>query len=275
MKKKDGNEAKILQCFQNYAGPVVDFLNKSNINYFTLTPDPRYHPIQARDLFNIAKFSLMQYNQTDEASRIKSIENQENIKFPVPGYYSGIEKVFFLDKEKKDITSYNKTKKFMMVLNEGGNGGLKRGPLLKEYILDFFPDIEVYGKWEDKWYDDSRFKGPLKFNELQKVLSEVKYTFIIPIEKGWVTAKFWEMINYGIIPFMHPYYDDQKHIPCPEFLRVKNPQDLHNKIEFLEKNPEEYKKLLLQLNDMLKDEYYNGDYINKTIMDGVKKIIKK
>jgi hypothetical protein len=272
IKKKTGEDAKILYCFSNYAGPVVDYLNKSSINYFTLTVDPRYHPIPARDLINAAKFSLMQYDQNYVAKHIQSIQNQSEIEEVIPGWYSGIETVFFLDKEKKDITTYNKTKKMMIVLNEGGNGGLKRGPMLKEYVLDYFPDIEIYGKWDDKWYEDTRFKGPVKFNDLQKMLPEVKYTFIIPIAKGWVTAKFWEMVNYGIIPFMHPYYDDQKHIPCPDFIRVNSPQELHQKIDYLESNPSEYRKLLQQLNDMLKPEYYDGTFINKVIMNAVQKV---
>jgi hypothetical protein len=80
------------------------------------------------------------------------------------------------------------------------------------------------------------------------------------------------MVNYGIIPFMHPYYDDQKHIPCPDFIRVNSPQELHQKIDYLESNPSEYRKLLQQLNDMLKPEYYDGTFINKVIMNAVQKV---
>ena len=272
LKKNDGTYCSPLEMFKNYAGPIVYYLNQSNIKYFTLGPDPRYIPIPAMDLINREQFVLSQYDYMENIKHITTLEDHTIIDRQIPISYSGIEKVFFLDREKKNITKIPKNKKMLIVLNEGGNGGLKRGPMLKEYILDNFKDIEIYGKWSDKWYEDKRFKGPKKFNELQELLSDVKYTFIIPIQKGWVTAKFWEMINYGIIPFMHPYYDQQKHIPCPDFLRVNSPEELLEKINYLEDNPEEYKKLLNELSLMLKDEYYDGTFINNLIIDGINKL---
>lgn len=272
LKKKDGSYCKMLECFKNYAGPVVHYLNKSGIDYFTLTMDPRYHPIEAKDLYNVEKFSLSQYDYEPLSEHIISEEDHTLVQTTVPTYYSDIEKIFFIDKELKDITNMKKTKKFMIVLNEGGNGGLSRGKILEEYILNNFKDIEIYGKWKDKWYEDKRFKGPKKFNDLQELLPQVKYTFIIPIQEGWVTAKFWEMINYGIIPFMHPYYDQQKHIKCDDFLRVNSPEELLEKIDFLEKNPQSYKELLHGLQDLLKEEYYSGKHLNDTIMEGVRRL---
>ena len=126
----------------------------------------------------------------------------------------------------------------------------------------------------NKEYSLTKISKLLNLNRgrLSNYLKDVKYTFIIPIQKGWVTAKFWEMINYGIIPFMHPYYDQQKHIPCPDFLRVNSPEELLEKINYLEDNPEEYKKLLNELSLMLKDEYYDGTFINNLIIDGINKL---
>ncbi|MFW6009583.1 MAG: hypothetical protein ACOCP8_10005 [archaeon] len=276
VKKKNGEPAKMLQCFKNYAGPIVDYLNKSNIPYFTLVPDPRYNPIQAKDLANRPLYGLSQYNGTYTSEHIKSFNDYNYINSEESITYDGIEKVFFLDKEKQDIYDIDKTIKFMIVLNEGGNGGLKRGPILDEYILEYFDDIEIYGKWKTKKYkEDERFKGALKFMDLQEKLPSVKYTFIIPIEEGWATSKFWEMINYGIIPFMHPYYDKQRNIDCPGFLRINSPKELREKIDFLENNPNEYKKLLNQLSEMLKDDYYNGNFMNNIIMKNINKIINK
>ena len=272
LKKQDGNFYSTLDVFKKYVGPITYYENMAKIPFFTLGPDPRYVPIGARDLIYRESFVLSQYNTTGSVKHMTSEIDQTLITEEIPVKYSGIEKVFFLGKERKDITTIPKNKKIMIVLNEGGNGGLKRGPLLKEYILDNFEDVEVYGQWSEEWLSDSRFKGPKKFMELQSMLSDVKYTFIIPIQKGWVTAKFWEMINYGIIPFMHPFYDQQKHIPCPDFIRVNSPQELMEKIDYLENNPEEYKKLLVQLYNMLKVEYYDGTFINNVIMNGINKL---
>ncbi len=104
------------------------------------------------------------------------------------------------------------------------------------------------------------------------MLPRVKYTFCIPIKKGWVTAKFWEMAHYGIIPFLHPTYDDQKHLDVPDFIRVKDSKDLFNKIKFLEENPKAYAELRDRLDEMLKEEYYDGSYMNNLLINGLYEI---
>lgn len=259
--------AKVLECFEGYVGPIVNYLNISNTPYFTLTPDPRYHPIRARDLYNIAQFSLSQFNGNGKVKHIKNYEDQSYLFSNVETTYNALETVFLLNKKPIDISTIEKTKKFMIVLNEGCNGGLKRGPMLKEYVLNHIDDVEIYGKWSDEWYEDQRFKGPKKFEDLQLMLPEVKYTFIIPIEKGWTTAKYCEMLHYGIIPFMHPYYDSQMNLGDLKFLRVNNSKELFDRIEYLENNPEKRIKLLKKLQEsLLKSEYYNGQHLNNLIM---------
>ena len=157
--------------------------------------------------------------------------------------------------------------KFMIVCNEGRPSRYKD---LKKYILDNVEDVDIYGKWDEKILNnDERFKGPKKFNDLQAMLPNVKYTFCIPIKKGWCTAKFWEMAHYGIIPFLHPTYDEQNNLKCPDILRIKDSQDLFDKIELLENNKEFYNNLREELNNMLKNEYYDGTYLNDRIMNEV------
>ena len=179
--------------------------------------------------------------------------------------------VFFSDETVTDSDPSEKSIKFMIVCNEGRPS---RYPDLKKYILDNVQDVDIYGKWEEETIGaDKRFKGPKKFNDLQEMLPRVKYTFCIPIKKGWVTAKFWEMAHYGIIPFLHPTYDEQNNLKCPEFLRVKDAKDLFKKIEFLENNPEAYDILRKNLDSMLKDEYYDGSYLNNLTMKTLREII--
>ena len=125
---------------------------------------------------------------------------------------------------------------------------------------------------EDILNNDHRFKGPKKFNDLQSMLPNVKYTFCIPIKKGWCTAKFWEMAHYGIIPFLHPTYDEQDNLKCPEILRVKDSADLFQKIEYLESNEDAYNNLRNELDKLLKDEYYNGTFLNTRIMNEINSI---
>ena len=103
--------------------------------------------------------------------------------------------------------------------------------------------------------------------KIKFLLKEVKYTFIIPIEKGWTTSKIWEMIYYGIIPFMHPYYDSQKNLKVPDFIRIKNSKDLLEKINFLEENENEYLKLRKSLLNLISDKDYSGENLINNIMN--------
>jgi hypothetical protein len=139
---------------------------------------------------------------------------------------------------------------------------------LKEWVLDEFNDVEIYGKWENAAAsNDSRFKGSLHINELQKKLQDVKFTFIIPIAPGWVTSKYIEMIHAGVIPFLHPTYDMQKHLPIPDFLRPNTPTEFYERMQRLINNPKQYETVLLGLrNAVLKPEYYDGTFINDRIM---------
>lgn len=270
--------AKVLECFENYVGPIAHYLNVSGIDYFTLTPDPRYHPIRARDLYNISKFALSQFNSKDmQVKHIVNYEDQSYLFSKVPTFYTALETVFLIDKKKPDLLELakHKKKKFMVVLNEGGNGGLSRGPELKRWVLNHLEDVDIYGKWSDEWMKDTRFKGSVKFQTLQDMLPDVKYTFIIPIQRGWATMKFWEVLQYGIIPFMHPWYDEQMNLDVPEFIRVETPEELFEKIEFLENNPAEYTALLEKLNQVLKNKYYTGEHINNLIMKSCYRVAGK
>ena len=114
---------------------------------------------------------------------------------------------------------------------------------------------------------DNRFKGSLHIEDLQTKLQDVKFTFIIPIKKGWVTSKYIEMIHAGVIPFLHPTYDEQSHLNIPGFLRPQTPQELAERIKTLSEDPEKYQLVLKGLRAaLLKPEYYDGSFLNRQIM---------
>ncbi|MFW6310885.1 MAG: hypothetical protein ACOC1K_01490, partial [Nanoarchaeota archaeon] len=99
-KEKDNAKVeKVLMCFSNYAAPIIHYLNISGIKYLTLGPDPRYIPLQGQDLWNRENRILSQFNGEKEVKHIKNYNDQSRIKTRVPFKYSGIEKVFLLDKE--------------------------------------------------------------------------------------------------------------------------------------------------------------------------------
>ena len=259
--------SKVLEMFNKYAGPMFYYFNESNIPWFLITVDPRYWPFKSVDLINCPKFSFSQYQSKAKFRHMKSLDDRTTIvDHYVESDYSAIESVFLLNEQKPDRDEYlnrKRSTKLTIVLNEGGNGGLLRGPMLKEYILDHVDDVAIYGKWSKEWSSDERFKGPVRFNDLKSLLHDTKYTFIIPIQKGWVTAKYLEMIAYGVIPFYHPWYDTQRWTGIPDFLRVSNPYTLHKRIEMLENDEHLYREILNKCYDLLNDEFYDGRWANR------------
>jgi hypothetical protein len=88
---------------------------------------------------------------------------------------------------------------------------------------------------------------------------------------GFVTTKFWKMIYYGIIPFFHPLYDGDQIYDVPSILRVSCPEQMWERIKWLDANPEEYSRTLNEIYSLLKDELFNGDYIVNKLNDSVQK----
>lgn len=274
LKKTDGSNefAKTINIVKFYVSSLYEFLNETKTPWVCLGPDPRYFNF-GKDLFNPPKKIISQYNGKTTYKRFVSFKDQSLVEVTIPIEYKGFEKTFLIGRKKP--VQIKKTKRMTIVLNEGGNKGLLRGPMLKEFILDHFEDVDVFGKWSDEWMKDPRFKGPKMFNDLQPFLYNAKYTFIIPIQKGWTTAKIWEMIYYGIIPFMHPYYDSQRNLDVPEILRVSNPQELKERIDFLENNPDEYEYLLSSLYNLIEEEDLDGSNLLNNIMEEGYNIIGK
>jgi len=287
-KLNDCNQlAKPLDMQKRYSGPPIHYLNTyRDIKWVMLLNDPRLYPGKMRDLWNPPVKVISQYNQqvvhrnyVNHTLGDSSIE-EHNISCT----YDALETIFLIGKKRGEMLEQapsslesffddspeegEKDIDFMIVCNEGKPS---RYPTLKKYILDHVQDVDIYGQWDERVIgDDPRFKGPKKFNDLQQMLPRVKYTFCIPIKKGWCTAKFWEMAHYGIIPFLHPTYDAQDNIKAPDFIRVKDSKDLFDKIKFLEEKPKAYKELRDLLDNMLKDEYYDGSYLNNKIMEQLK-----
>ena len=257
----------------SYAGPQYHYVNETNLPYVMLLTDPRVYPRGNRDLFVAPKLVLSQYNETLEVEHRTRYDSSATIKEAVESIYSGIESLYLVNhKEKVDIgfDEDRDISQMILFLNEGNPS---RYEDVKEYVLNDNFDSKIYGMWKDEILEtDSRFeKIPMK--ELGDTIAKMKYTFAIPIKKGWATGKFWDMIKKGIIPFVHPEYDSQKNIGFPEFLRVKNSDDLKEKVQFLEDNPKAYKKLKTQLQDMITEDKVNGKFLNDTIMKSVNEVL--
>lgn len=266
-RNKEMAYTKTLQFSDRYCANIVWTLNQlPDLRWLLLVPDPRYIPLQAVDISNKPQIALSQYNGTFRW-RYREYETAINHDSECSLIYAGTENAWFLNKKRPPKELYMKkprSKMINMVLNQGANssGGMDRLPILREWVLDNFQDqpgeIAVYGRWPDECFSDSRFKGEMRIEKLSKLLFDTRYTLVVPVDANWVTAKFAEMSYYGIIPFMHPTYDTQKNIKCPEFLRVSTPQEFKKKVLFLEEHPEAREKLLAELWELYGDDVYSG-----------------
>lgn len=297
--KNPNKLASGLEMIGRYASHMFYFLNETRIPYILIVNDPRFFPaMPGSDLNHYPSAVLSQYTETVTQKYRKLYTSSEMSFIDIDCEYSGVETIFLIDQENQkknanecddlfsvfsdddaitddaedNATTPDKNIHFMVVCNEGRPSRYKQ---LKHYILDHIEDVSIYGKWNDEITNsDSRFKGPKPFDELQEMLPRVKYTFCIPIKTGWATAKFWEMIQFGVIPFVEKTYDEQNNIGFPEILRIDSSKDLLMKIKFFEEYPDQYEKLLKQLKSLLKDELYDGSFLNNKIIGKLKEVIE-
>ena len=73
------------------------------------------------------------------------------------------------------------------------------------------------------------------------------------------------MLYYGIIQFWckNDYDKDGIYTQFPDFIKVETPEELVEKINYLENNPEEYRKLLYELYEILEDKYFDNRIIHE------------
>jgi hypothetical protein len=272
-----GKHIKTLMAAAKYAGPLHHFINETKLPYMILTLDPRCYPKPTKDILIPPKRILSLTNETMEVEHRISYESDEMIIDKVPAVYSGLETLYVVEEDGEpagldsffDEPDVERDINMVLWLNEGKPS---RYPDLKEFVLDSVNDVQVYGVWNEKVLKDSRIKQ-IAMSELSWQFPRTKYTFCIPIKTGWATGKFWEMIKHGIIPFMHPTYDDQKNIGFPEELRVKDSNDLLEKIILYNSDKPLYNRLHKQLKDMITPDKKSGKYMNDIIMKNAVEVL--
>ena len=285
--KVDGTgRVKSLDFFKYYAAPIIKAMNEleKKVPIVGLLVDNRYI-LACKDWNdnNRPTYYLAQntFTKTEEFFCNPPLRDIDTIESTYE--YSGIETVFLLDKKRYDtdeLFEMKKTDSFMMLQNQGkGSGGMDRWDPVRDYIVKNDIKTDIYGKWDDdlkkeypKW-----FKGEKRIETMTDELLATKYTFCVPIKEGMVTSKYAEMLHYGIIPFLHPSYDTDFNVfPDGHFIRCKSPEDLKKKVQFLNDNPEHYKKLFYNLQEKyLKDSYYTGEHVDNKIWEAYKRITTK
>jgi hypothetical protein len=259
----------------NYVSPISYYLNESKINWMTITSDGRYMPLPARDIINPEKISLGVREGAVEIERIPSYEDQETmVKHKVELRYGSAEFQYLLDPEFNTFRfNEEKTRKVALFFHQYDNK--KRIKAITD-IVDAFDEgeIEVFGKWGEE-YSSSKYKGSVRFDDLQDILPSVKYTFCYPITPGDISGKWVEAVRSGIIPFFHETYDVDrllvKYHGIPEWLYISSPEDMKKKVDYLENNHLAYTKMKNILISAVSKFPRNGAYyvnqINKAVED--------
>ena len=265
--------AKPSMMSERYVGPITRFLNESKIKYMEIGEDPRYFPIAARDLFNRPAYIC----GTRNLDKHRSVEI-------IDGYFGKVKEInlpvrdcrvshMFMAMEpgEKRLKEPGDRKNLMSIYSNGlrNQGGMQKFPAIRQYVMDQFPDSTIFGEWPEDTPGITPYLNRIKptpMIELIDQMYDTKYAFMIPIQEGWPTSKFFKHLMFGIIPFFHPTCYPDYYADVPEYLKLKSTKDLKDKINFLESNPKEYLKLWKQCQSMLKDEYFDGSYFNDIIL---------
>lgn len=290
LKKEDGTYCNLLQSAERYGGPYVDFINRSKIPWYCISEDARYITLNSKDLLNMPRMSLTQTNGTfmsgahiqDENDIV--IHHPHNWKYvPITAKYCHIEKMFLNGvnskfKETIDIDRKLKSKDHHLIILSNGHGIVevnspyKSSDRLDTYLewMKALKDTEyentmIYGKWDDDITEKYSFIQHKMIPELSEEIADAKYSFVYSIASGFVTIKPFELITLGLIPFLHPAYDPKHLLNFPNYLYIKDKDDLIYKLRELDADDRKYKALLNKCFELIKPEYLDGSFVNNNI----------
>ena len=269
-----------------YASEIVYYLNMTGLKWWLLATDPRYvkPSMRYRDIINLPQKVLGQQDfdinwfGVKELKRDASLENDDYTFRNIVSRYSGIEKMNLINGGVLNPAETDKPHKFTIVSMQLSAPTAKedlRFNILKEYILDRDPNqhARIFGKWSDYFKEGyPQFKGYIATEDLDKTFAETRYTLVLPTAAGWVTSKYAEMLQLGVLPFLHPDYDNQYHIvPKDHPMRIKDADDFYKKMEYFDANPEKRIKFVQLLQKELISEACTGkfmiDLINKSLIE--------
>lgn len=291
VKLADGSDYTLLNCFSSFAAPYLFVLNELGIPYYTLSEDARYITINAVDLYNRERLSFTQINaELVPKKHIKSKEDHTKIVTdPIKCIYSGIEKIFLMgiDENWRDQINIDRKLKsdgehFIVLSNGFGTRHINRVtneknsrlPEYKKWVIDNFVNTEysgtkIYGLWDEESYKNFPQIQKRLIVELDREIADAKYTLVYSMIPGFVTVKPYEVIVKGILPFLHPDYDKFHLLDIPEYLYVKTPEELLEKVRELDNNPELYLKLLNECFELITPDLLNGSRINNFLFSKI------
>lgn len=135
--------------------------------------------------------------------------------------------------------------------------------------------VHIYGRCKDEDKDE-RFRGEKTIQFIYNAQLLSKVTYVAPISRGWITAKYIESITRGVIPlFSYDYaYTVSSFIQDIEDvdpnLIVSTPQELSRMYENIVSNDSYYKKTIRALQKMV-TEKYSPELLRKRLLKLINK----
>lgn len=291
LKKADGSKYSILNSYLSYVAPYLVVLNETGCPFYCIAEDARYITINARDLYNRERIIFSQYN--GEATAYKHILNKDDIWTQTPtkhkAIYAHIEKIPLfgvspdwrsnIDIERKVNAPIDR--RFFVLsngcgtskINHAGNNS-SRLPVYEKWVHKAtegteYEGAKVYGSWDDNIYKENPWIEKKFIVDMDDEIADCRYSLVYSQVPGFVTAKAYELICLGIIPFIHPDYDPNRLLGLPEFLYVKTPGEMIEKMRRMDENPDGYRKVLNICMDVIKPEWHDGSLVINTVFSNI------
>lgn len=183
------------------------------------------------------------------------------------GTYGELEKLFLFDtQEQQDNVRDVIAKKDLGLVYCGNERGGSRNDLVKSYLLSQEIPIKIYGKWEDlEVVLSPNFRGPIDFSKVPQLLKRALYGLCISDlsyrKNSFVTPRYFEYTTQDVVAFCDESYDkDELLISSGNFRVVKSPQELVDKIRFLEENPHYHERFLQEQRNEITPQMRSGKY---------------
>lgn len=171
----------------------------------------------------------------------------------------------YKEKDEKEICFNDR---LLAIANDSGVD-YNRIEILKKLIEGI--QCDVYGRIFDddiKCLNGVLYHGEVTFEEMQNVIRKSFYSLLIPIEKGWCTAKYLECLMFNVLPIF--YVDYNVEIIGLDRLKkyvVSNNEELNRIIGWIKMNKKEVISDIRYFKEKLVIPYFDGKILNEKIYE--------
>jgi hypothetical protein len=177
------------------------------------------------------------------------------------GKYNGLPEIVFYNDAHRDVDESIKNKTMKCYF-----GGTERNRVDDFFEYVWRPEFMVKGKSELL-----RFNNRIGRTDNFKLWTEAKYTITIADidynDIGFITPRYYDNIRFNVVGFVDYKYDKHGHcLKLNDWRRVHNYKEMIDKMNYLDDNPEEYRRILLEQRNEIKKEYITGEFTYHCLM---------